>query len=70
MLKQELDQKTSELNEIRAVEIEMKNKLEENQKVLVENQKRLRYWLEKLGRLSIQSVGYAHRTHSSISIAY
>ena len=58
MLKQELDQKTADLNEIRAVEIEMKNKLEENQKILSENQKRLRYWTEKLGKLSIQSIRY------------
>lgn len=55
-LKRELDDKTSELNEIRAVEIEMRNKLEENQKIQSENQKRLKYWNEKLGKLSIQSV--------------
>ena len=55
-LKRELDDKTAELNEIRAVEIEMRNKLEENQKAQSENQKRLKYWNEKLGKLSIQSV--------------
>jgi structural maintenance of chromosome 4 len=55
-LKSELDEKTAALNEIRAVEIEMRNKLEENQKVLGENQKRLRYWNEKLGKLSLQNV--------------
>ena len=55
-LKRELDDKTAELNETRAVEIEMRNKLEENQKVQSENQKRLKYWNEKLGKLSIQSV--------------
>ena len=55
-LKRELDDKTAELNEIRAVEIEMRNKLEENQKIQSENQKRLRYWNEKLSKLSIQSV--------------
>jgi structural maintenance of chromosome 4 len=55
-LKGELDEKTAELNEIRAIEIEMRNKLEENQKVLGENQKRLRYWNEKLGKLSLQNV--------------
>ena len=56
VMKQELDVKTAELNETRAVEIEMRNKLEENQKVLSENQKRLRYWDDKLGKLSLQSV--------------
>ena len=56
-LKRELDDKTAELNETRAVEIEMRNKLEENQKVQSENQKRLKYWNEKLGKLNIQSLG-------------
>lgn len=65
VLKQDLDQKTAELNEIRAVEIEMKNKLEENHKVLTENQKRLRYWSEKLSKLSIQSVRYVVIIHHS-----
>lgn len=55
-LKRELDEKTAELNETRAVEIEMRNKLEENQKVQSENQKRLRYWNEKLSKLSVQSI--------------
>lgn len=55
-LKAELDEKTAELNETRAIEIEMRNKLEENQKLLAENQKRLRYWNEKLGKLSLQNV--------------
>jgi structural maintenance of chromosome 4 len=54
-LKAELDERTAALNEIRAIEIEMRNKLEENQKVLGENQKRLRYWNEKLGKLSLQN---------------
>ncbi|EDN95150.1 hypothetical protein SS1G_11025 [Sclerotinia sclerotiorum 1980 UF-70] len=56
-LKADLDEKTSELNDIRAIEIEMRNKLEENHKVLAENQKRLRYWQEKLGKLTLQNIG-------------
>lgn len=63
-LKRELDEKTNELNGIRAVEIEMRNRLEENQKVLVENQKRLKYWSDKLGKLSIQSVRYVIKARS------
>lgn len=55
-MKSELDEKSTELNETRAAEIEMKNQLEENQKVLAENQKRLRYWDEKLGKLVLQNV--------------
>ena len=56
-MKKDLEEKTTQLNETRAVEIEMKNKLEENQKVFAENQKRHRYWTEKLGKLSVQSLG-------------
>jgi len=55
-LKSELDEKTAELNATRAIEIEMRNKLEENQKVLVENQKRLKYWDDKLSKLSLQDI--------------
>ncbi|KAK4444971.1 putative nuclear condensin complex subunit smc4 protein [Podospora aff. communis PSN243] len=55
-LKSELDEKTAELNATRAVEIEMRNKLEENQKVLAENQKRLRYWDDKLSKLTLQNI--------------
>ncbi|KAH0566395.1 hypothetical protein GP486_000217 [Trichoglossum hirsutum] len=54
-LKAELDEKTAEINELRAVEIEIRNKLDESQKILTENQKRLRYWREKLDRLSLQN---------------
>ncbi|MCJ1266184.1 hypothetical protein MMC22_006066 [Lobaria immixta] len=60
-LKRDFDEKTAELNGIRAVEIEMRNRLEENQKVLSENQKRLKYWSEKLGKISIQSIRYVER---------
>lgn len=55
-LKSELDEKMGELNETRAIEIEMRNKLEENQKILVENQRQLRYWDEKLRKLSLTNV--------------
>ncbi|KIY03289.1 uncharacterized protein Z520_01756 [Fonsecaea multimorphosa CBS 102226] len=52
-LKKNLDAQTAELNSTRAVEIEMKNKLEENQKVLADNQKKSRYWTEKLSKLTL-----------------
>ncbi|KAL6721293.1 Structural maintenance of chromosomes protein 4 [Lecanora helva] len=55
-LKRELDERTAELNETRAIEIEMRNKLEENQKVQSENQKRSKYWNDKVSKLSLQSV--------------
>ena len=55
-LKAELDNKTAELNETRAVEIEMRNVLEENQKVQSENQRRLKYWNDKIGKLSLHNM--------------
>ncbi|KAH0542090.1 hypothetical protein FGG08_003470 [Glutinoglossum americanum] len=57
-LKAELDEKTAEINELRAVEIEIRNKLEESQKILAENQKRSRYWEEKLSKLSLQKTRF------------
>ncbi|TWU78305.1 hypothetical protein ED733_008410 [Metarhizium rileyi] len=54
--KKELDAKTTELNKSRAVEIEMRNKLEENQKTLTENVKRHRYWNDKLSKLVLQNI--------------
>ena len=57
-MKAELDEKTAELNETRAVEIEMRNKLEENQKILADFQKRLRVWQDKLNKLSVQNIRY------------
>ena len=55
-VKAELDEKSAQLNAIRGAEIEMRSKLEENQKVLAENQKRFRHWQEKLNQLSLQSL--------------
>jgi len=46
----------AELNKTRAAEIEMKNKLEEHQKVLAENQKRSRHWQAELGKLQLQNI--------------
>ena len=54
--KTELDQRTTELRETKGVELEMRNRLEENQKTLNENTKRLKYWQEKTSHLVIQSV--------------
>jgi structural maintenance of chromosome 4 len=35
----------------------MRNKLEENQKIMAENQKRLRHWQDKLNKLTVQNIG-------------
>lgn len=56
VLKKDLDKQTTELNSTRAVEIEMRNKLEENQKVLTENHKKSKYWAEKLSKLSLHDI--------------
>ncbi|EME40057.1 hypothetical protein DOTSEDRAFT_137292 [Dothistroma septosporum NZE10] len=55
-LKRQLDDQTAELNNTRGAEVEMRNKLEDNEKHLAENQKRLKYWQEKLGKLTLQNV--------------
>ena len=55
-LKKDLDAQTGELNATRALEIEMRNKLEENQKILVDNQKKGRYWTEKISKLTLHDV--------------
>ncbi|KAF2752224.1 RecF/RecN/SMC protein [Sporormia fimetaria CBS 119925] len=55
-LKKELDEKTAEFNEARAVEIEMRNKLDESQKSLNEYVKKQRHLEEKMSKLSYQSL--------------
>ena len=60
-LKADLDAQTKELNSTRAVEIEMRNKLEENQKILAENTKKNRYWSEKLSKLTLHDIADLER---------
>jgi structural maintenance of chromosome 4 len=55
-MKKDLDKQTAELNETRAIEIEMRNKLEENQKILSDNTKKSRYWQEKLSKLELHDI--------------
>lgn len=55
-LKAQLDTQTAHLNESRGLELELRNNLSENQKVLADNNKRLKYWEEKLSKLSLQNV--------------
>ena len=56
VVKKELDEKTAEINESRAVEIEMRNKLEEGQQSLNEFQKKQAYFHDKLSKLIYQNV--------------
>ncbi|KPI44569.1 Structural maintenance of chromosomes protein 4 [Cyphellophora attinorum] len=55
-IKSSLDKQTAQLNETRAAEIEMRNKLEENQKILGDNSKKNRYWKEKLSKLELHDI--------------
>lgn len=55
-LKKNLDAHTAELNSTRALEIEMRNKLEENQKILAENNDKSRHWVDKLSKLSLHDI--------------
>ena len=55
-MKKELDDQNTELNKTRAHEIEMRNKLEENQKILADNQKKNKYWSDKLSKLSLHEI--------------
>jgi structural maintenance of chromosome 4 len=46
----------------------MRNKLEENQKMLGENQKRSRYWEEKLSKLTLQNVSDLGEEHQAAEL--
>ncbi|OLL26168.1 Structural maintenance of chromosomes protein 4 [Neolecta irregularis DAH-3] len=54
-LKGELTQKTDEINALRAAEIEMRNRLEEHQKIVAENNRKLKHWQEKHGKLELHN---------------
>jgi structural maintenance of chromosome 4 len=55
-LKAELDAKTKELNESRGVEIEIRNKLEEQQKAVKESQHRLKQLEGEIGKLAYHNI--------------
>lgn len=55
-MKASVDEKSAEITAARTIELEMRNQLEEHQKVLAENQKRLKYWQEKLSKLTLQDL--------------
>jgi len=56
VVKEELDEKRKQMNTTRAVEIEMKNKLEQHQKSLVENQRKMASWSEKMEKLTMHQL--------------
>lgn len=57
-LKENLDERRAALTTTRGEEIEMRNHLEEHQKVLVDNQKRSKHWTEKLKNLALNELRY------------
>lgn len=59
-LKEDLENRRAALTVTRAEEMEMRNRLEEHQKVLIDNQKRSRHWQDKLKNLSLNEMRYIH----------
>ena len=57
-LKEDLENRRAALTATRAEEMEMRNRLEEYQKVLIDNQKRSRHWQDKLKNLSLNEMRY------------
>jgi len=57
-LKESLDERRAALTTTRGEEIEMRNRLEEHQKVLVDNQKRGKHWMEKLKHLALNELRF------------
>lgn len=60
-MKASVEEKTAEVTAARTIELDMRNQLEEHQKVLAENQKRLKYWQEKLSKLTLQALRCAYQ---------
>ncbi|CAG8551171.1 4572_t:CDS:10, partial [Dentiscutata erythropus] len=56
-IKTELDEKTEIINQIRAVEVEIRNKLEDCERTLAENKQKENYWLGLLGKLTFHEIG-------------
>src|SRR6266511_2664468 len=56
-IKVQLDEKNEIFNQMRAVEVEIKNKLEDVERNLEENQQKQRYWNELLEKLSLHKIG-------------
>ena len=51
-----MDERRAALTTTRGEEIEMRNRLEEHQKVLADNQKRAKHWTEKLKNLALNEL--------------
>ena len=51
-LREQVDERRVALTATRGEEIDLRNRLEEHQKVLADNQKRAKHWTEKLRNLT------------------
>ncbi|CAG8593870.1 23808_t:CDS:10, partial [Gigaspora rosea] len=63
-IKTELDEKTEIINQIRAVEVEIRNKLEDCERTLAENKQKENHWLGLLGKLTLHEIGPEFQTYT------
>ncbi|UZJ52199.1 hypothetical protein CBS101457_001519 [Exobasidium rhododendri] len=55
-IKEKLEQLMESANTFRMLEMEVKQKLEDNEKLYNDNEKRLQHWMEKHGKLQLQPI--------------
>ena len=55
-VKKELDDKSEAINKLRQSEVEIKNKLEDYRRTLVDNQKKAAHWEEQRSKLELQRI--------------
>jgi structural maintenance of chromosome 4 len=58
-LREQIDERLAALTTSRGGEIDIRNRLEEHQKVLADNQKRAKHWTEKLKKLALNELRHA-----------
>lgn len=57
-LKKDLDEKTSKINALRKSQVEIKNKMEDYQRSLLDNQRKASHWQDQRSRLSLHNYKY------------
>jgi structural maintenance of chromosome 4 len=55
-MKEQLDTKSEIISKIRAVEIEIKNQMEDYQKALSDNLRKAEHWQDQISKLSLQRI--------------
>jgi structural maintenance of chromosome 4 len=56
-VKKELDERSEAINKLRQSEVDIKNKLEDYKKTLVDNQKKASHWEEQRSKLELHRIG-------------